>query len=235
MTTIPEEAFPDPVVRAAAQAIAEDDFAAQIRVAAQAGKLDYVGPEGDTLLLVAILADNAEAVSALLQLGANPNLPQGKAPVGVAVSVASFDVVQALVEAGADANGRVGSETAIWRAALSNRRDVVSLLLQQGAAIDTANDAGETPAIAAAQAGHFSMAGSLIQSGASPFAVPDSGMTLAFWANRSRLPDDSDEGRAKNQMIQMLKDRGHPWPPPGPQEVLAMQAAGEWPPRGARQ
>lgn len=234
MTTIPEEAFPDPVVRAAAQAITEDDYAMQIRAAAQAGKIDYVGPDGDTLLQVAILTDNVDAVSALLQLGANPNLPQGKAPIGVATSVASFEVVQALIQAGADANGRVGSEPAIWRAALSNRRDVVRLLLQHGARIDAANDAGETPAIAAAQAGHFSMAGSLIQGGASPFAVPESGMTLGFWANRSRLPDDSDEGRAKNQLIQLLKDRGHPWPPPGPQDVRAMQAAGQWPPRGAR-
>ena len=234
MTTIPAEAFPDPVVRAAAQAIVDKDFDSQLRAAASEGKLDYVGPEEDTLLLTAILANNADAVAALLRAGADPNVPQGKAPLGVATSVASFEVVEMLVKAGADVNGRVGSEAAIWRAALSNRRDVVRLLLDNGAAIDVANSEGDTPAIAAAQAGHFSMAAALVQSGASPFAVPDSGMTLGFWANRSRLPDESEEGQAKNRLIQMLKDRGHPWPPPGPKETLAAQAAGEWPPSGAR-
>lgn len=231
MTTIPREAFPDPVVHAAAQAIADKEFAAQLRAVAAEGKLDFVGPEGDTLLLVAIMANNRDAVRTILQLGGNPNVPQARAPIGVATSVASFEIVQALVDGGADVNGAVDSEPAIWRAALGNRRDVVQLLAQRGAAIDAVNDDGDTPAIAAAQAGHFSMAGALVASGSSPFVVPSSGMTLGFWAYRSRLPSTSDEGRARDRLIQALKDRGHPWPPPGPDEVLAMQAAGQWPPR----
>lgn len=231
MTTIPREAFPDPVVHAAAQGIADKDFAAQLSAAAADGKLDYVGPDGDTLLLVAVMANNRDAVQMLLKLGANPDVPLARAPLGVAASVASFEIVEALVNAGADVNGRVESEPAIWRAALSNRRDVVQLLVQRGAAIDAANDDGETPAIAAAQAGHFTMAGTLVASGASLFAVPSSGMTLGFWAHRSRLSSDSDEGRARDRLVQALKDRGHPWPPPGPDEVLAMKAVGQWPPR----
>jgi len=231
MTTIPSEAFPDPVVHAAAQGIADKDFSAQLRAVAAAGKLDFVGPDGDTLLLIAVMTNNHDAVQALLQSGANPNIPQSKAPVGVATSVASFEIVQALVVGGADVNGRVESEPAIWRAALGNRREVVQLFVQRGAAIDASNGEGETPAIAAAQAGHFSMAGALVASGSSPFAVPSSGMTLAFWAHRSRLSSSSEEGRARDRLIQALKDRGHPWPPPGPDEVLAMKAAGQWPPR----
>ena len=230
MTTIPREAFPDPVVHAAAQGIAEKDFLAALHAVAAQGKIDYVGPDGDTLLLVAIMANNRDAVEAILQLGANPNVPKDRAPVGVATSVASFEIVQALVKGGADVNGKVESEPAIWRAALSNRRDVVQLFLQGGAAIDAVNDDGETPAVAAAQAGHFSMAGALIASGSSPFVVPSSGMTLGFWTHRSRLASTSEEGRARDRLVQALKDRGHPWPPPGPDEVLAMKAAGQWPP-----
>lgn len=233
MTTVPETAFPDPTVRAAAQAITDKDFDRQLEAVARERLLDYVGPEGDTLLLIAIMGNNLDAVEALLRLGANPSLPLERAPIGVACSLGSIEIISALVAAGADVNGKVGSEPAIWRAALSNRTDAVQLLLQNGANIDAANREGETPAIAAAQAGHFSMAAALIERGSSPFAVPETGMTLAFWANRSRLPDESDQGRAKNRLIQMLRDRGHPWPPPSPAEVLAMKAAGDWPPIAA--
>ena len=38
MTTIPREAFPDPVVHAAAQGVADNDFAAQLSAAAADGK-----------------------------------------------------------------------------------------------------------------------------------------------------------------------------------------------------
>lgn len=233
MTQIPESAFPDPVVLDAAQAIAKDDFDDQLRAVAAERKLDYVGPEGDNLLLVAVMSNNSDAVQALLSLGANPDVPADRAPIAMAASGAKPEIVQAFIGARANVNGKAGSESALWRASLSNRPQVAGMLIENGADVDAANTDGDTPAIAAAQSGNFRMAMFLIERGADPFAVPKSGFTLGFWAERSRLPDAGAEGQAKNQLIQTLKDRGHPWPPLSGDEVLAAQAAGTWPPSPA--
>lgn len=230
MTSIPESAFPDPVVREAAQAIVNDDFLTQVQAAAAAGKIDYEGPDGDTLLLVAITGDRVEAVETLLRLGANPNVPADKAPLATATSVASTKIVQALLNAGANPNGKYVTEPAIWRAARANRGDVVKMLLERGVKVDEPNGHGDTPAMTAAKAENFKMVQYLLNAGADPFAVSSSGFSLGMWVSESRLEPGSDEGDAKAQVVKMLKERGHPWPPPGPQEVKAAQASGMWPP-----
>lgn len=231
MSEVPSAAFPDEVVREAAQAIIDDRNDGSIEWAAKAGKIDFAGPENDTLLTVAVVANNRDAVQRIVSLGANVNVPVEVAPIALATEGASSEIVSILLDANADPNGAVGSQTALWRAALGNRQDVVEMLLARGASIDRANVDGDTPFIAAIRGRHYDMASYLLGRGATPFAVAFNGRTAGYWINRANIDPTSDKGRARDRLVQALKDRGHPWPPPGPDEVLAMKAAGQWPPR----
>ncbi|WP_086607741.1 ankyrin repeat domain-containing protein [Erythrobacter donghaensis] len=231
MTQVPDAAFPDPVVHQAAQAIVDGGGANEIARAAAAGKLDFAGPQNDTLLTLSVQGNKVEAVREILRRGANPNVPAERAPIAIAASGADFRIVQYLLEAGASPNGIVGSQSAIWRAASGGRRDVAEMLLDAGASIDAADANGDTPLSNAVQSGEFELAHYLLSRGASPFASDKSGVTIGFWLGFVRLDPTSEKGRARDRLIQVLKDRGHPWPPPGPDEVLAMKAAGQWPPR----
>lgn len=45
----------------------------------------------------------------------------------------------------------------------------------------------------------------------------------------------SDEDKARLRVIEKLKARGYPFPPPGRDEILALYETGNWPPVGACQ
>lgn len=231
MTQVPNSAFPDPPVHSAAQAIVDGGGANELAEVAAAGKLNFAGPQNDTLLTLSIQGNRIEVVRELLRRGADPNVPSTRAPVAIAASGADEQIVRYLLAAGSNPDGKVGSQSAVWRAASGERTAVVSMLLDAGASIDAADANGDTPMSNAIQSGEFELAHYLLSRGASPFASDKSGVTIGFWLNFVRMDPASDKGRARDSLIQALKDRGHPWPPPSPDEVLAMKAKGEWPPR----
>ncbi len=223
--------FPDPVVLQAALAIVTNRDRQAVNNAIASGKIDYVGPDGDTLVTVAVLSNNAKALQFLIANGANPDLPAQNAPIAYAAGGASVDIIRTLLDARCNPDGKVGSQSALWRASQAGRIDVAKLLLNAGANIDLADANGDVPMTTAVRAGEFELATFLLQAGASTFTHDKLGRTPAFWVNFARMDPTSEKGRARDRLIQALKDRGHPWPPPGPEEVLAMKAAGQWPPR----
>lgn len=234
MVTVPESAFPDPLVHAAAQELVDGRGKEAILAAAAAGKIDYVGPEGDSLLTIAVLSNDIGRVQYLLDLGADPSLPNGRAPVTLAAGGAKLEIVKALLRAGADPNGTVDSQPALWRAVEGGRRDVANLLLRAGATIDQPNSNGDTPLIIATQVDEYALAISLLDAGASPFAHDKRGRTAGFWAASVDLLPQSKTGKAREGLIRALRAKGHPWPPPSGEEVLAADAKGNWPPSGSR-
>lgn len=207
--TVPSTAFADEHMRAAAQAVLNHDARAAINAARQSQfGLDTIGSEGDTLLSLAVQNDDRATVEALLAAGANPNIPEELAPIAVAAENARMPILQLLLKAGADPNGRVGSETALWRLALAGRLDAAKLLLDAGANPDRANAGGDTPTIAAVQADHYRMALLLLDHGASAVAKSKIGFDVAFWTTRSRIPGTSVEGQAREQLIARLEQLG---------------------------
>ncbi len=228
---VPESAFPEATVRATAQAIADGNSGKAIEQVAEAGLIDYIGPENDTLLLVAVMGNDEHAVKKLLELGTNPNIPEGRSPLAIAAGSADIEIIRALLSAGADPDGLVDSESGLWRAALGNRRDIVDLFLENGATIDLPNSNGETPLIVAAQVSHYELSTHLLERGASPFSHDSTGKTAEFWASRKVLQPGTEEYRNREQLLQLLQQKGFPSPAPTDDEVLEAKAAGNWPPQ----
>lgn len=200
--------FADPAMRQAAQFLSQHNYASAVEAARGATGLDTPG-EGDvTLLLLAVNANDGAGVRALLTAGANPSIPEGRAPIAAAAERADPQIVFDLLRAGADPNGRSGSEPAIWRGAVRNNVQIVDALLQHGAEIDAANSLGETPVLAATQATKYQMAVHLLQRGASPLAKSDDGTTIAEWAAEANVHPDTDEGRAREQLYALLRRAG---------------------------
>lgn len=203
-----QNAFSQPGMRIAVGFLIEGKPADAIRAARESTGVNSVGPDNDTLLLIAVGLNDRTAVQALLAAGADPNIPIIQAPIASAAEVASPAVVADLLRAGADPNGRVGSESAIWRASLRNSFEIVEALLQHGAAIDTVNVDGDTPALAATQATKYRMALFLLQRGASPLAKSNDGTSIGEWAAEARVNPESEEGHAREQLYAELRRAG---------------------------
>lgn len=231
MTSFTESEFPDPALRRAAQLVSEGHVqeAARLAQSVPAG-INAVGPEDDTLLIVALKSGNSSSVKALLALGADPNIPTNRSPIAVAASTARIDAIQALLSDGARPNGASSQQSALWLAANNNRKDVVDLLLANGADIEQQDSDQFTPALASARVNRFLMTEYLLNRGASPFAASSHGFTIGYWAQESILPAHVEEGKGRAAVIAKLRRAGFPWPPPSPKEVVAAKAAHRWPP-----
>jgi ankyrin repeat protein len=120
----------------------------------------------------AALFDQAGAVKALLDAGADPDEKLGHDNTAL-ISAASKKsnqraaIVKALLDAGADVNGRgMSGVTALHEAAKSGRLDVVKLLLDNGADVNGVDDSGNTPVLRAAEAGQLKVLCLLAERGA---------------------------------------------------------------------
>mmetsp|Transcript_1582 Transcript_1582/g.3792 ORF Transcript_1582/g.3792 Transcript_1582/m.3792 type:complete len:189 (-) Transcript_1582:133-699(-) len=92
-------------------------------------------------------AGNMEAVRRLLDQGAFVDEldEDGWTPLRWAVQYGQCEVVQALVDAGADVEARTGGKTALHRAAYMGRQDVCEVLLKAGADPNPVDDDGFVP------------------------------------------------------------------------------------------
>jgi len=113
---------------------------------------------GETLLHVAIEAQLAESIKTLLHFGASlQGHSCGRSAIHVACMVGQVDVVEMLLQKGADLNAR--SEYADWvplhYAAASGHEEVVKLLLScDKVEADLSDEDGQTPLSLAVDAGH---------------------------------------------------------------------------------
>jgi len=97
-------------------------------------------------LNIASIIGDAEAMSALLKAGANPNLVNrmGDTLIWRASLFGQHEVVRVLLDAGADPNSSINKQSALHIAASSNRKECVKLLLNAGADPNAQDNSGTT-------------------------------------------------------------------------------------------
>ena len=100
------------------------------------------------------------------------------------------ELVQVLLEAGADANqANQFGITPLWHAAQFGHLPIVAALLAAGANVNQANNWGFTPLTSAAQWGHLSTVQALLAAGADVSLKDTSGKTALDWATDNHHQD----------------------------------------------
>lgn len=120
---------------------------------------------GYTPLVLAAYNGQAQAVTALLDLGAAPDGPTDARGNGALMGVAfkgHASIARQLLAAGADANRRNhAGQTALMMAALFGQKEIVDLLLAAGADPEAQDAAGHSAAALARTQGNDMLAGAL--------------------------------------------------------------------------
>ena len=123
----------------------------------------------------------------------------------------------------------------ILGAVMHSDTEAVRRLAEQHIGLDERLPADQsTPMIAAAQTDQWPVVEILIDHGADIWAHDEFGITAAQRTITSRILRGSAEDAARLRVIEKLKARGYPFPPPGRAEILALEQTGQWPPHGAR-
>lgn len=107
--------------------------------------------DGFTALMHAVLAESSreEIVAMLISAGADVNAKdkgQQWTPLAFAAREGKVAICKILLDSGSDIEAiDVFGNTPLWRAAMTNKPDVVRYLVQSGANLDHANRNGVTP------------------------------------------------------------------------------------------
>jgi ankyrin repeat protein len=144
------------------------------------------GAAAETPLGRAVTNGDAEAVKALLDVGASVESPlaDGQSPLRFAASTNNVAVITVLLAGGADPN-REDSEgrTPLHEAAANPNAGAVTALLAGKASIDDRSHDGTTPLMVAAAEGYVGPVRVLLENGADPNVKNEAGMTAIDLAN----------------------------------------------------
>lgn len=120
-------------------------------------------------------------------------------------------------------------------AVMTSDTDEVRRLAAKGIGLDERDPGTQaTPMIDASDTDQWPVVEILIDHGANIWAHDEFGITAAQRTITSRILRGSDEDKARLRVIEKLKARGYPFPPPDPDTVLALEKAGKWPPKVAK-
>jgi ankyrin repeat protein len=141
--------------------------------------LNLQDKQGETALELAAGNNQADVVKLLLKKNADPNIQDqsGWSALMKAVYQGNIACVEALA-------GQSHQEVnrALLVAALTGHKDIVKILLDNGAEVDTRADDGRTPLMLAAAKGDADLVAALVAAGADPTLVDKSGATAAALA-----------------------------------------------------
>jgi ankyrin repeat protein len=138
--------------------------------------------------------DDVEVVRAALAAGApvDGRTPDGFTPLQLAAFFGAPQAAQALIAAGADVNAVADNPMRIQplhAAAAGQHGEIATMLIEAGAAVDTAQRHGWTPLHTAAHNGDAELARELLAAGAPVDVTNDDGRTPADVAIEAGYPD----------------------------------------------
>jgi ankyrin repeat protein len=133
-------------------------------ISADAMNARAISPDGWTPLHLAAAFAGPEAITLLLEHGAHVHQPshnpQRNQPLHACIALNhTVEAVRALLVAGADVNAtQHGGYTPLLQAAAAGKKDLVTLLLENGARVDCRCDQGKSAADYARERGHTELA-----------------------------------------------------------------------------
>ena len=119
-------------------------------IAADPSLVNSYANDGFTPLGLAVFFGNPEAVDALLDAGADVNLPSREAmkvtPLASASASRQLEIARTLIAHGANVNARAANDfTPLHEAAASGKMDFAQLLIDHGADVNAKASDGKTP------------------------------------------------------------------------------------------
>ena len=135
---------------------------------------NVTGPDGVTALILASQNDQFDIVKILLQNRADPDKEDNNG--WTALSTAAYHGSVRCVQILAD-RSKTDLSRALLFATLSEHKDVIKILLDYGAEVDSRSGDGRTPMILAAGKGNKEIVSMLLQAGADPSLTDQSGAT----------------------------------------------------------
>ena len=150
---------------------------------------DHTGPSKIIPLHCAVSRGHQEIVELLLDAGANIHARNlNLTPVLVAINYEHGKVLESLLSRGAEANPSINEDFALHFAARKGFRSIITILLEAGAPVDSANEGGHTVLAIAAARGIDDIVDRLLSRGASVNAKSKYGRTPlheAAWSGHS--------------------------------------------------
>ena len=131
---------------------------------------------------------------------------------------------------GIELPGNKTKVTTIYEAVAYKNSAEVERLLAEGADPNAPDYRGEVPILLAAATDQFQVIELLLEANVDIFATNSLGYNVGIYTSTSHVDPTSIEGLAQQRVIKKLTDRGFPWPPPFPDEVLKMKEENNWPP-----
>jgi ankyrin repeat protein len=197
----------------AARASARNTAATDAESLQARGGINATGNDGYTALIRAIRDEKLEDAEALLDHGADVNIPasepahdKGWSPL-LEASIFLPELMKLLVEKGASVNATdSGNNTALFWAACGKDQEILKLLVAKGANVNMKDSIDQTPLIHAASCGAPENVIVLLAAGADKYLKEYDGKTAADLAQEGMGKANNPEDKAKyQQIIQLLR------------------------------
>lgn len=208
-----ETMFPDPQVRALAEAAGKGDLKKIEALVEQGVNVNARGARNATPLFWAMRSSNIKGFTKLLELGANPNVvfDDGGTVMHWAVQHKNEAFLKTALEHGGDPNlqGGQDNETPLFDA-IGKQSDKLDILLAAGANVNVQDRYGFTPVILAAARGRFDVVYKLLNYGADYRIETKNGHTLsdAIADVRGRMDPNHELYQWMQKVIEWLEERG---------------------------
>ena len=149
-------------------------------------RIHAIGPQGEDVLFATARNGPPQCLQVLLKHGADPNSRNwhGMTALMIAAEYGSIDNIRLLLGFGADVNAQEASQTTAltWAIARPGNKEILQLLLANGAHLDAPDRFGHTPLISAVLQGNEENVRCLLQQGADPAPKDSTGKTALMWA-----------------------------------------------------